>query len=482
MGLITIRKAQESLDLIKLKWLLLNPLSRSVTAELVQCSDGRYKAEDLLDSYPDKPAGLSWVGFQASSRILNVIGRAMGSQTDLTELFSQPAIRRTALNTLLTLHEYGVQQPQRFYSPLMVVWNITWRCNLRCKHCYENAGALRGASGRRELTLEQKLAVIGEIGDSLIPTLSFSGGEPLSAPDFWQVAEAGRAKGLYMSLNTNGTLLNSDTAQKLADLDFAYAGISLDAPNEEQHDAFRGVPGSWRKTVEGIKNLVKTDVSTILSVTLTKLNYQALPAMFKLASELGMDKVMVYNFIPTGRGKDNQSLDLTPEEREEALGMMYDHAASGGSLCSTAPQFGRTCYERGDPTVFPLAHTGPGRERDLHILSQLVGGCGVGRAYIALQPDGTITPCVYMPEVEIGNIKRDRILDIWQNNDLIASLASHDSLKGSCGKCEHKVVCGGCRARAYSYFGDFHGPDPGCIKNKDYSPREADAVRESIKT
>ncbi len=437
--------------------------------ELLETSDGVFKVQHLLDCYPQKPAALSWISFQAACRVLDALREGLGIQPErFKEALRHTDIRRTITNVLLTIRDYGVQTPQRFYAPLMVVWNLTWRCNLRCRHCYQDAGPLRSGQHLGELTLEQKLEVVEQIANSMVPTLSFSGGEPLMDPHFWKVAEAARSRGIYLSLNTNGTLITDEVAARLADLEFAYAGISLDAPTSEIHDEFRGVSGSWQRTVEGIKRLSSTSVSTVLSFTVTRQNYQLLPQVFALASELGVDKVMVYNFIPTGRGHRNIALDLTPEQREEALQMMYDYAASGGSLCSTAPQLGRMCCEQGHPEYMPLAHTGPGRAQHLSVLAEIIGGCGVGRAYLALQPDGRITPCVYMPDVNIGHITRDSIADVWKQNELLKSLADHKGLKGHCGICEYSAVCGGCRARAYAYFGDFTAPDPGCIKNREY--------------
>ncbi len=473
MGFIIVRKARGAVDFLKFQVLFSNPLSRSVVAEILEREDGKLRAERLLDSYPEMPEGLSWITSRTCRGILESLRLAFG---DSTEKFSaslkRPDIRRTVLNFLLSVRDYGLQRPQRFYAPLMVVWNLTRRCNLRCKHCYETAGPLRHGADD-ELELDEKLEVIDQLAESYVPTLSFSGGEPLSHPHFWPVAEAAREKGLYLSLNTNGTLITPEVAARLAKLDFAYAGVSLDSAFRDQHDEFRGVTGSWDRTVEGIRHLADHSVDTILSFTVTNRNYTQLPAMFRLAEELKMSKVMVYNFVPTGRGRENLQYDLTAEQREEALDMIYEYSESGGSVCSTAPQYGRKCAEMGHPELTPLAHTGSGKAKSLQILAEIVGGCGVGRAYLALQPDGVVTPCVYMPDVRIGSIREDSLLNIWKNSDLLASLAAHEDLKGNCGVCEHRAVCGGCRARAYAYFGDFKGPDPGCIKNAAFCDQHA---------
>jgi radical SAM protein with 4Fe4S-binding SPASM domain len=472
VGLLIVRKrVQKKADYLRLRWLLQNFLARRAVRELLRREeDGRLFVEHVLDYYAGgaEVPEVGGMGRQALLRFFGMAAEALGvTEQQFRRSVRQPSIRRTIINALQTIDHFGIMFPQRFYAPLMVVWNFTWACNLRCQHCYQNAGPLRPARlGCEELTLEEKLAVVDQIADSNIPTLSFSGGEPLIHRDFWPVAERARERGLYLSINTNGTLITEEVAHRLEELDFAYVAVSVDAPTAPEHDRFRGVPGAWERTVAGIGYLARTRVSTVLSFTITRDNYRLLPDMFRLAEDLGMDKVMVYNFIPTGRAREIMERDLTPDMREEALNMMYEYAAGGGSLCSTAPQLGRLCQERGRPDLIPLAHTGPGRVKELGVLADLIGGCGVGRAYVALQPDGRVTPCVYMPEITIGHVREKSLLEIWHGTPLLERLADRRDLKGHCGTCDYREVCGGCRARAYAYFGDFKAPDPGCINNR----------------
>ena len=480
MGILIMKRRQwrKKARFWKLKLALDNPPSRRVMRQLIQpAPDGRLRVEHLLDAEVEGEPGRG-LAERVLHRLLATAAEGMGvPRTRMQQALREPSIRRTVVNAALTLDRYGVSFPQRFYAPLMVVWNFTYRCNLRCRHCYQNAGPLRARSlVSEELTLQEKLAVVDQIAESYIPTVSFSGGEPLIHPDFWTVAERARDLGIYMSINTNGTLITEEVARRLEEVGIAYAGISLDAPAPGEHDAFRGVPGAYDRTIQGIRHLAATKVATVLSFTITRHNYRSLPEMFRLAEELGMDKVMVYNFIPTGRGREMIEDDMTPEMREEALEEMYRYAAAGGSLCTTAPQLGRVCKQHQRSDLIPLAHTGPGRVHDLEVLADLIGGCGVGRAYCALQPDGRVTPCVYMPDVTIGHVRDQSLLRIWQESPLLGSLADRTNLQGHCGGCEFREVCGGCRARAHAYFGDFKAPDPGCINNAAYCERFAYGV------
>jgi len=484
MGLYIVRRARKKADFLKLKWLLQNFAARRVLEELVRPDERgpqrvyphagipRLVAESVLEGLArgENDFPLSYLARRTIAKVLSLSGQALAlSEEETRQALAKPSVKRTIVNGLLSLHRFGLRFPMRFWAPLMVVWNFTYRCNLRCKHCYEDAGPLRSSDfGLEEMSLERKLAAVEEIAASYIPTLSFSGGEPLIHPHFWPVAERAHELGLYLSVNTNGTLISEKVAKRLEELDFAYVSVSIDSPAAEEHDRFRGQPGAWERAVRGLRNMQATNVDTVLGFTITRYNHHRLKETFRFGESLGIDKVMIYNFIPTGRGKEMIEGDLPPEAREEALQQMYEYSASGGSLCTTAPQLGRVCQEMGRPDLIPLAHTGSGEGGDMKLLADLIGGCGAARAYCALQPDGRVTPCVYMPDVTVGHIDEQSLLSIWQNASQMNFIASREGLKGHCRECEYRAVCGGCRARAWAYFQDLKAPDPGCIRNAHY--------------
>ena len=396
--------------------------------------------------------------------------------TELKDMLSNPVIRKSILNVAETVAEYGVSKPMIFAEPLMVVWNITGRCNLRCKHCYEDAGVLSKGLPT-ELTEGEKIKVMEEITKTNIPTFAFAGGEPLMDPSFWKLAEIGKKAGLYMSINTNGTLITEEVAERLKDIGFAYYGVSLDGSTPDVHDNFRGVKGSFERALQGIKNLIKAGEAdkTCISFTVAKENKKEIPNMIKLRDQLGIRKVVLYNYIPCGRaGFEN---DISCEEREELFELFYDDLQSGREcLLSTAPQFGRYCkqmYEKGYGEYTVLGHFSSGSAEKLENLVELIGGCGAGRAYLGIQPDGSITPCVFMPDVCIGNIKKDgeikkeHLLDVWKNSEVLQTIRERRRHPEICGcKGRYFSVCGGCVARSYAYFGNFTSPDPGCILNQ----------------
>lgn len=285
-------------------------------------------------------------------------------------------------------------------------------------------------------------------------------------PDFWRVAEYAGRKSIYLSLATNGTLITKEVAHRLRDTGVKYVEISLDSARPEFHDRFRGISGFWKKTVEGIKNCVAVeDLMVGLAPTITKRNINELEDMIELAKELGVDRLYVFNFIPTGRGKKICEDDLTPSMREEMLQLLYKHLRMKEiEVFSTCPQFGRVCLQNAPEGLVVTGHYSTSEGTTAVSDAKFIGGCGAGRAYCAIQPDGKVTPCVFMPLV-VGDLKQTELMKIWRNSSILKILRNRENLKSNCGICEYREVCGGCRARAYAYYSDINGPDPGCIRN-----------------
>jgi len=372
-----------------------------------------------------------------------------------------PHYRRGVANVLAGIAKYGITLPQRLYAPFLVVWNFTHMCNLRCRHCYANAGRIEG-----ELSLEEKLSLVKQLDDAGVVAISFSGGEPLIHKDFWEVARYASKLGFHVSIASNGTLISSEVAERLKEI-VDYAEISLDSPNPEIHDEFRGVSGAFERTLNGIKNCVDAGILTGIATTVTKLNLHEIPEMISLAERLGVYRLVIFNFIPTGRGRDITNLDLTSEERRGLLEFLYDSLGKRNlQVLSTSPLYAVISVERvlkgkGDrmtPTHF--ADVCMPSEAAL-VLADFLGGCGAGRLYCGIEPNGDITPCVFLPLV-VGNY-RDGFLKIWQENSILNSLRDRDHSEYACKDCDYRYICGGCRARAFGYFGDLKGMDPGCF-------------------
>jgi radical SAM protein with 4Fe4S-binding SPASM domain len=288
--------------------------------------------------------------------------------------------------------------------------------------------------------------------------------------DFFEVAKYAVDLGLYVSLATNGTLLNDEMVRKLKETGVHYVEVSLDGVDPKTHDQFRGKAGAFDQTLQGLKNCLDKQICTCIAVTATKSNLKEVPAVLDLAESMGIDRFTLFNFIPTGRGKDIIAQDPSPQEREQILSYLNSQLSAHRKLAilSTTPQLARVALQcagnQDGDMMLPLAHMQAAKvSKRSRALADFIGGCGAGRFYCAISPEGDVQPCVFMPLV-VGSLKTQKFEDIWANSKVLQDLRNREKLKGRCGKCEYKYVCGGCRARAYAYTDDYMKSDPGCIR------------------
>ncbi|MGC8809397.1 MAG: radical SAM protein [bacterium] len=382
----------------------------------------------------------------------------------IKEILGYPPRARALINTARSIGTYGLTRPQIFCAPLMVVWNFTQACNLRCRHCYQDAGRALPD----ELTLSEQLDIVEQLVDLDVAILAFSGGEPLLSSNLFPVAKRAHEGGMYVTVATNGTLLTKDIVRQLVDHGVEYVEISLDSVHPEKHNAFRGI-NCWAKVVEGIQNAVAQEGLRVgIATTITRSNIGELEDLIAFAKELGVNCFNAFNFIPTGRGRKIVDQDITPEQREEMLHILWRHLQEEKiEIWSTAPQLGRACLMYSLPQgVYATGHAGQGAGEGARTIAKYLGGCGAGRCYCAIQPNGLVTPCVYIPLV-IGSLRAERFINIWQNSPVCQILRDRTLFSPNCGVCPYRSYCGGCRARAYGYFQDLREADPGCLYNQE---------------
>lgn len=436
---------------------------------------GRTVLEAALDDYADKTerkcdkcSGLYsqiigfWVEFLRKS--LNI------KRAKVKKLLTDRYARRAIINLTRSFAVLGIKKPISLYAPFLIVWDFTHRCNLSCKHCYSNSGAVN----EEELTTLQALAVVEQLADSGVTALAFSGGEPLSRKDFFEVASHAVKCGLYVSVATNGTLLTKENVRRLKQTGVHYVEISIDGATAKTHDNFRGVPGAFEKAVTGLRNCVAEDLCACIATTATKSNLEEMPAIVTLAEEIGAERFTYFNFIPTGRGKAHFDQDLSAEEREKLMRYLLNRMSTGckTTILTTAPQLARVALQCQGPrgtgeVTMSMAHMQTARVSKKAVpLADFIGGCGAGRLYCSLSPQGDVHPCVFLP-INVGNLKKEKFTDVWLNSPLLNALRDRRNLKGACGRCDFKFICGGCRARSAAYHnGDVLSSDPGCIMGK----------------
>lgn len=382
----------------------------------------------------------------------------------VSEIYSERKNRRAIANVARSVSEFGLSTPQVFSSPILIVWNFTNACNLSCQHCYQNAKKALPD----EMTLEERLGLIDQMVANDVSALAMAGGEPMIHKDFWTVAEYAHKNGLHLAVATNGTLITEEAGQRLKNIGVDYVEISVDSAKPEIHDAFRGGEGYWQRAVDGVKNAVKAGLDVGIATTATRAGYQQMRDLIQLSKDLGVNSFYAFNFIPTGRGKAIVEDDLDPVTREEMLDLLYDTFMEKEVFAfTTCPQYGRYCYQTNPDDTIINSHYGYLEGQQAKMLADYIGGCGAGRLYCAVQPNGKVTPCVFMPQEVVGDLRESSLAEIWKNSLTMQRLRDRSQLGGHCGTCEYRSMCGGCRARAYGYFGDYQAPDPGCIFNRD---------------
>jgi radical SAM protein with 4Fe4S-binding SPASM domain len=329
------------------------------------------------------------------------------------------------------------------FIPLVLSWNITRKCNLKCSHCYINATT---KELKNELTTFEAKNLINQISEVSRPLLILSGGEPLLRSDVFELIKYGVLKGLKMGLGSNGSLIDSNVAYNLKKAGISTVSISLDSCKPMLHDQFRAVAGSWEKAVNAIQVLRENNVLVQVNTTVTQQNYEEIDDIMTLTENLGVENFHLFFLVPTGRG--TKMSDITPKKYEEMIKTTFAKTSNHNLNVrpSCAPQFMRIARNQGLD------------------MRQWIRGCIAGLYYCRIYPDGEITPCPYLP-IKLGNIREKSFKDIWFNSKLFNSLRNFKSLKGKCGYCEYSALCGGCRARAYGlssdfidYCGDLHEP------------------------
>jgi radical SAM protein with 4Fe4S-binding SPASM domain len=433
---------------------------------------GRTVLEAALDDYAGKTDKHCDDCKQFYSQVIGFwvefLRRALGfKKQKVAQLLTDRYARNAVLNLVESFTYFGIKKPISLVAPFLVVWDFTHKCNLRCKHCYSNSGAVE----EDELTTEQALAVVDQLADAHVTALAFSGGEPLTRKDFFEVARHAADRGLYVSLASNGTLLTKENVQKIKDAKVNYIDISIDGATAKTHDDFRGVPGAFEKAITGLKNCVDADICTCIATTVGKNNMTELPAIIDLAEQMHVERFTYFNFIPTGRGKEHQDQDLSAKEREDVMRYLMNRMSAGckTTILATAPQLARVALQcqgsqgTGEVTL-ALAHMQTVKVTKKAVpLGEFIGGCGAGRLYCSISPQGNVHPCVFLP-VSVGNLKTQNFKDVWLNAPLFNAFRNRANLKGSCSKCEYKYICGGCRARSAAYHnGDTLNGDPGCL-------------------
>lgn len=343
----------------------------------------------------------------------------------------------------------------------IVSWNVTRKCNLRCQHCYlpaqKSEKNLR-TNTSQELSTEEALQVIDQI--ALVNPevlLILSGGEPILRKDIFELADYASGKGMMVVLGSNGLLINDKVAIRLRQCGVSGVSISLDSTDPRIHDGIRSKNGVWEAAIKAVHICRNNGLAVQINTTVTQKNYAEISGLIEYSQALGVKVFSPFFLICTGRGEE--LTDMSSEQYEKILSRIVEwQGRYDGVMIRTrcAPTFRRVLYQ-----ISP----------DSPLLKMDTGRCLAGLHYCRITPEGDVTACPYMP-LPVGNVRKESFENIWAESEEFI-LLRNPSLKGKCRLCEFRLICGGCRARAFAFYKDYMEDDPWCA----YTPQKEDVIR-----
>ena len=346
----------------------------------------------------------------------------------------------------------------------IVVWNITRACNLKCVHCYNDSGACKADD---ELSTDEAKGVLDDLVQFGVPSVLFSGGEPLMRPDLFELIGYAVERGMRAVISTNGTCITDEMAKRIKHHGVSYVGISLDGIGQV-NDRFRGVSGAFERAVAGIKNCQDAGVRIGLRLTLTGKNVQDLESLFGFFEAKRIERACFYHFVPSGRGGAMADEDLTHAQTRDAVEMIL-------AKTKLYKQAGRTTdiltvdnHVDGVYLYLKLRQEDPKRADEVWKLLTWNGGgmysSGVGIGCIDFH--GKVHPDQFWWHYDLGDVRDRPFSEIWMDTSdpLLGGLKDRRShIKGRCRLCRFFDACGGSlRVRADLHFGDPWAPDPAC--------------------
>ncbi|HOP62000.1 MAG TPA: radical SAM protein [Spirochaetota bacterium] len=339
--------------------------------------------------------------------------------------------------------------------PRLIFWELTKRCNLNCAHCRAEAEDI-DYSGEIDTPGIKK--IMDDIASEYSPILILTGGEPLYRADIFDIASYAVSKKFRVALATNGTLINDDIAKKIKSAGIARASISIDGSTAPSHDGFRGIPGSFESALNGARLLKKNGVEFQFNMTVTKRNVDEIEDILALAVKEGAAALHLFMLVPVGCGVEIAETDMISAEKyEEVLNWFYDRSRDVDIefKATCAPHYYRIIRQRAKEEGRTLSFETDG-------MAAMTRGCLAGTGVCFISHRGEVQPCGYLP-LSAGNVVKTPFPEVWEKSELFATLRDFNMLKGKCGACEYKSVCGGCRARAFYAENDMLGEEPYCL-------------------
>ncbi len=332
------------------------------------------------------------------------------------------------------------------------VWEMTTACNLNCVHCHTAGGEPRSD----ELTTNEAKNLLNDLAQvENFRMMAFTGGEPLMRPDLFELLSFSRSLGFTNTIATNATLIDDEIAQKMKACGVVIAAVSLDGTTAETHDRIRGLPGSFEKAVQGMRALTRAGILLHINITAMQYNVSQMERLMALVDDLKTAILLIYQLVPVGRGRVIKDAALDKERNEWLIEFMANAQRETNAIMEpvAGPQYW--------PFLLKRARVSAGVP--LWFAEKVFHGCAAGRGFVYIKPDGAVWPCPFV-EISCGNIREQGFDKIWSQSEILAQLRDREhTLKGQCGDCEYRRLCGGCRGRAWAATGDYLAEDPCCF-------------------
>jgi len=359
-------------------------------------------------------------------------------------------------------------------KPLLVFWETTKACPLACIHCRANA-ITRPLPG--ELSHAEALDLIRQVAEfgRPYPVLVLTGGDPLMRSDLWELVEEARSLGIPVAMAPSPSRQLLENIDNIVREGVSAVSISIDHPDPTVHDRVRRYQGSWEAATTAVRELLRRGVSVQVNTTVMRSTVRGLPGMARLLRELGVRTWEVFYLVPVGRAGAEE--DLSPAEWEDVSAFLYEVSRYGVRVrTSEGPMFRRVALllnyaSRTGAEPSGLVRTGKLYLELVDELRKLMGepgpqalfetsGTRDGKGIIFISHDGMVYPSGFLP-VPVGSVRKGRLVDIYRGSPLLRRLRAAE-LRGRCGACEFREICGGSRARAFAYYGDPLAEDPAC--------------------
>ena len=303
-------------------------------------------------------------------------------------------------------------------APLFVWWDITYQCNLHCKHCYSDSGS----PAENELTTSEVKGILNQLAEMKVFYIYFLGGEPFLRRDFLEIAKYCQEINLSVMVNTNGWFIDYEMARKIKEAGIHHIRVSIDGATPETHDRIREVKGSFQKALQALEVLKQVEIPVIgISPTIMKENFSEASSIIDLAFQYKVSEIQLVQLCSTGRGRRIESISLNQLKQLQLAVAKKKDEYFGKLQVSATPGILKECLS---------CTIGQGNKPAMI-------GCLAGRGAVNISPEGLVMPCLLDRKL-IGDFRRESFSKIWED---APEIIKRRTVNGVCLDCQYQDIC-----------------------------------------